>query len=233
MRSKYQASAERIPAFHAGSIKKAFLALALALALLSPACQKPRYVGHKQVIVNPTSPIDKQHMSSHQIYFNQFLQDGVYECTATAVGPHQLLTAGHCYMNRSEIYLDRSSHTTQILGILVDGNDHSIYVVDTTFDTYSKIDQRPLTAYEKVHFWGNPGKNYDVYREGYFVNQFYDKDAELVLQQFVLPVYGGDSGSGMFDANGNIVAVVSLGNTSAQEYSLPLSFTDAQLATLK
>jgi len=39
----------------------------------------------------------------------------------------------------------------------------------------------------------------------------------------------GDSGAGIMDAEGNVVAVVSLANESAEELSLPLAFSQKQL----
>lgn len=210
----------------------------LALAMILSSCHKTsvahKDIGHKQVIINPTTSLDKQHMSSHQIMFDQFLEDGRYECTATAVGPHTLLTAGHCYANMNHVYIDREmSNPVKIISIQIDGDDHSLYTVDYTFGVWANINQRPLVTNEKVHFWGNPGKSYDVYREGYFTVESYEPEVGASLQHFVLPAYGGDSGSGLFDENGDVVAVISLGDKSAGEYSLPLAFTPAQLATIK
>jgi V8-like Glu-specific endopeptidase len=60
-----------------------------------------------------------------------------------------------------------------------------------------------------------------------------DLDPALTVQfeNFILPTFGGDSGSGVFDENGSIVAVTSMGDKSADSLDVPLAFTQDQLDT--
>ncbi len=112
-----------------------------------------------------------------------------------------------------------------------DGNDHIIYVVDRNFQDYAEIAQRPLIAGEWVHFWGNPLKDNDISRSGWFKESKMVDDIENI-QVFVLPVYPGDSGSGIFDESGKIVAVVTM-NNGVEEGSLSLQFTPLQLSAIR
>jgi hypothetical protein len=129
--------------------------------------------------------------------------------------------------------LDKETEPTKILSAVIDGQDHVIYMVDRTFDKWAGVSERELIPNEPVHFWGSPGHNSDVYRSGYFQESLSVKEIDATLtfkfQQFILPTFGGDSGSGIYDESGSIVAVVSMGDTSADNLDLPLAFSQAQL----
>lgn len=190
-----------------------------------------------QAVIAKT-PIELQHTTTHRIgVYDQFNGDPkknfgeVGHCSGTAIGEHAILTAQHCLQDSNLIRLDDDKEPTVIVAILTDGNDHVIYIVKHDFTTWSEIDQRPLVVNEPVHFWGAPGKNKDVYRSGYFAELAPEPeiDKTFLLQRFVLPTYGGDSGSGIFDENGKIVAVITFGDKSADELSEPLQFSDAQI----
>src|SRR5713226_3523673 len=62
-------------------------------------------------------------------------------CSATAIGPHALLTATHCELGSDELQIDGlSAHISKKLR---DGNDHTIYIFsDTTFPTYLPVSER-------------------------------------------------------------------------------------------
>lgn len=186
------------------------------------------------------SPIERQHASTHRIGVHSTLGalddlSPTAHCSATAVGPHALLTAQHCFMNSNTIKLDGSpTFNVKILAVMPDGNDHVIYIVNYTFQDFSPITQRSLLPGEKIHFWGNPGHLKDTYRDGTFTGMHYEPDLDFNLQTFLLPTYGGDSGSALFDKDGKIVAVVSLGATREPgEMSLPLQFTKGQLKAVQ
>jgi hypothetical protein len=216
------------------------IALALLLAL-TIGC-KPHAVVPPVVKVKPhviaAANLEEQHATTFRV--------GVYElfprnpkvahgeaghCSGTAVGPHTVLTAQHCFKDGNLIRVGNDEYPTHILAALVDGRDHVIYLTDRDFATWATIDQRSLVAKEPIHFWGAPGGNNDVYRTGYFrkMAPVEDVDKNFPFQNFILPTFPGDSGSGLFDANGSIVAVISMADESAGEYSLPLNFTDGQL----
>ncbi len=213
---------------------KAFvLFLALALGLSTPVIQNYTPVATK-------TAIEQQHATTHRIAVYDLLKGDkwnqeVAHCSGTVIGPHAILTAQHCFFDSNLIRLDEEKDPIRIVAALVDGNDHVIYLVDQTFKTWASINERTLIPNEPVHIWGSPGHNSDIYRHGYFVkySTIKELDPELKVQfeMFILPTFGGDSGSGVFDENGSIVAVTSMGDTSADSADMQLSFTSDQLDT--
>lgn len=205
---------------------KKFLVLILAGAMLAlPACRKHKF---KPAPVVRTA-LEIQHAATHRIAVYDFIEGEVGHCSATAIGPHALLTAQHCFKDSNVVRLDNEKVTTTIYAALLDGNDHVIYLVDRTFTDWAGVNERSLIAGEPVHMWGNPGRNSDMYRDGYFDKIEKIKHDPLSWLKFMLPIYPGDSGSGIFDANGSVVAVISMCNTSAENYDQPLAFTQRQL----
>lgn len=211
---------------------KKFLTLLLAAAMLAlPACHR-----HKPAPtpVEVKSAIENQHATTHRIGVYD-LSEEVGHCSGTAVGPNAILTAQHCFKDSNLIRLDADKKPVKIVAALIDGNDHVIYILDgVEFSAWSGITERALVANESVHFWGAPGKNPDVYRTGYFKKNAtlhdLDKDEPFIpIEVFVLPVFRGDSGSGIFDESGQIVGVVSMADESANSFNLPLAFTQDQL----
>jgi hypothetical protein len=213
---------------------KAFvIALMLALGISAPLPQPQP----TPAVVTKTA-IEQQHETTHRLGVYDLLKGDKWNqeighCSATVVGPHAILTAQHCFFDSNLIRLDAEKEPTVILAALVDGNDHVIYIVDRTFSRWASINERTLVVGEPVHIWGAPGKNVDVYRSGYFAGYSHEKDFDPTLtvqfENFILPIYGGDSGSGLFDENGNVVAVTSMGDQSADALDLPLIFTPSQL----
>jgi hypothetical protein len=184
--------------------------------------------------ITTKSPLEKQHAATHRVKLVSIVNalDKLTpnaHCSATAVSPFTLLTAGHCITNTNILYLDDEKKPTTILAEIPDGYDHILYIVDRNFPDFLSVTERPLIAKEPVHFWGNPGHSNDVYREGFYIDTKLEEELNgRIVERFILPAFGGDSGSGIMDANGNVVAVVSLGDESAEEWSLPLSFTAVQ-----
>lgn len=183
---------------------------------------------------NPTAPVKisetTQHAATHYMRVVSLLDDlpEKAHCSATAVSPYTLLTAAHCRTNSNIIYLDKDTQPTKILAEIMDGDDHVLYMVDREFKDYVPIAIRPLVKNEWVHFWGNPGDMRDVFHNGFFNKTFTELD--VTFQEFTMGVWGGDSGSGVLDENGNLVAVVSLGSKSSpKSLCLPIKFTEEQL----
>lgn len=196
------------------------------------------HVQHKKVmpkVVKVVAPFDRQKLSTHKISLTDFLEGPAGHCSGTAVSPHVILTAGHCVQNDNHIQIDFNVGPATIIAMTSDGHDHVLLLVDETFQYYSDIDQRLLVDGEHVHFWGAPGHNNSVYREGYYYGKEWEeeslkkKDADL----FILSVFPGDSGSGIFDENGNIISVTSMSNASSETANFPLSFTDMQLSLIQ
>lgn len=195
------------------------------------------YKNNTEPVVEPTTAIERQHANTHRIGVYDLpgvtFNSEVGHCSGTVVGPHAILTAQHCLRDSAFIRLDAEKNPIRIMAALFDNNDHVIYIVDRTFTTWTPIVQRELVVNEPVHFWGAPGKNSDVYRIGYFQKMTtmkeLDPDGKFQFQLFILPVFGGDSGSGILDESGNVIAVVSMADTSADNLDLPLAFTPGQL----
>jgi hypothetical protein len=209
------------------------------LLMLSLSCGK-----HKAPAppAKPLTAIEQQHAATHRIgVYEQFKGDPKKDfgeaghCSGTAVARNMILTAQHCFQDSNLIRIDADSTPTVILAALIDGNDHVIYIVRHKFSHWASIDQRKLVDGEHVHLWGSPGDNTNVYRTGYFVWLAPEPATgkQFMFQNFILPTFSGDSGSGIFDENGSVVAVVSFADESADELSEPLQFTDAQLEILR
>jgi V8-like Glu-specific endopeptidase len=214
---------------------KAFvLALMLALGMSAPMIEPV------QVSAVTKTAIEQQHATTHRIAVYSLTEGDTWNqeighCSGTVVGPHAILTAQHCFADSNTIRLDSEKDTVRIVAALIDGNDHVIYLVDRTFKMWASINERTLVSNEPVHIWGAPGHNSDVYRSGYFTGYVTEKDLDPALkvqfEKFILPTFGGDSGSGVFDENGSIVAVTSFGDKSAEGLDVPLAFTPDQLDT--
>lgn len=214
-----------------------FKTLVLTLILtLTASCHRRVQPKPSPVPVRKTA-IELQHGATHKISLfirvpenpDDDVTKPVGHCSGTVIGPHAILLAAHCTQDSDKIRLDNEILSTKIDAELPDGNDHVIYIVDRTFSTWVHVTERQLSPNEAVHFWGAPKHLNDVWRDGYFMGVKTPDDLGIEIQSFVLPVYPGDSGSGIFDKDGNVVAVVSMG-LGAEEWSLPLNFTVEQLA---
>ncbi len=169
--------------------------------------------------VVPPAPIDSLHAATHHIeQSNGELESD--SCSATAIGPHALLTAAHCQLGTDEVTVD--GKVTHIIGSIYDHHDHVILIVDLSFEHYLPVKEHTATT-EWVVMWGNPGHSKDVYRTGVYLQ---DEDGMHVYQ---LPIFPGDSGAGVITKDGSVIDVVSLGDRSAHAACLPLSFTPEQL----
>lgn len=218
-------------------MRSLYAALLCAAMIFSIGCARVTAFARYTTSAKPVesrSPVEQQHAATHKIGIRDVTDPTMHgHCSATAVGPHSLLTAQHCFTDSNVLYVDNNPDPAHIVLALIDGNDHVIYVVDRDFADWVPVTQRPLVVGEHVHLWGAPGKSDDVYRIGYFDKLDPVEDVAATLQIFVLPIFAGDSGAGVFDEQGNVVAVTSLGDRSAHDACFPLAFTPAQLAAIK
>lgn len=154
------------------------------------------------------------------------LEGGV--CSATAVGPRTLLSASHCIKEGQPVLLINGT-LYGILRIERDGHDHALIVVTKVFHQVATRGPEPKVG-DKVHWIGQPMGLENVYGEGLIVGHY--EDRQLIDGS----IWFGVSGSGLFNADGKLVGVVS-GILGQQIYKLgfawPLAFTKEQWAEVK
>lgn len=104
--------------------------------------------------------------------------------------------------------------------------------MDATFETYASIAAPPKQG-DHVFIFGNALGWHDLYREGYMVGVYHE--AGFIWTMYDMNTYMGDSGSGIFDVDGRVVAVLSAGfyaNIGGGGIklmaTLPISFTATQ-----
>lgn len=149
-----------------------------------------------------TAPItaDQNHRTVYSLIVSEGNKIGI--CSATAIATSAILTAEHCVSEKpSVIWLNGKK--TAVKEILTDKNDHAIVLVETKFP-YVATWGLPVKQREHVYFYGNPDGLLDLYREG--VVSYVDAEGSMVLD---INGWYGDSGSGVFDHTGKLVAVIS------------------------
>jgi hypothetical protein len=131
---------------------------------------------------------------------------GLGTCSGTVIGPHAILSATHCFTEHAPV---------KVNGVMVliereinDGADHTILIVDETFDYWASRGAQPSQG-DTVQLWGNPDGKTDWYRRGYMVGVDTDEEGRQV-RVYDVNGFFGDSGSGLFDADGRLIAVTSL-----------------------
>lgn len=149
-------------------------------------------------------------------------------CSATAVGPHALLTATHCELGSDDLAIEGQEKTAHIDGRIRDGNDHTIFLLSgVTFKVYAQIDlKNSISQGDDVFLFGNPGNWSDVYRRGYMAGIHQDLLGSESETLFDVAGWHGDSGAAIFDSRGEIAAVLTgLLSSSNAEGSLKLPFS--------
>ena len=86
-----------------------------------------------------SNPVGWVHDQTHRLVMT--FQDGKGSCSATAVGPHAILTAEHCLQAATSLSVD--GRLVAIKDVLLDRNDHAIVVVDETFTDYAAVADEP------------------------------------------------------------------------------------------
>jgi hypothetical protein len=179
--------------------------LLLAAALLVAGCVRHRPV--KPPVAQ--RPITLQQQAEHRVKF----PDG--QCTATAVGPHALLTAVHCdEADLTTVTLDLSMRKFHLLSKTLDGRDHVIYIVDgQEFRNFVPLQPgtHPAGTIEHVYIYGSGGGAYPPqYKAGersFAVVDTSEIDQADGLVYYTIPVIPGDSGAAIYGEDGRIVGV--------------------------
>jgi len=131
---------------------------------------------------------------------------GLGTCSGTIIGPHAILSAAHCFAEPAPIKVN--GVLVKVVKEIDDDADHSILIVDQTYTYWAQRVAAPVQG-EAVQLWGNPDGKTDWYRRGYVVGSDKDENGKPVLVYDVNGFFG-DSGSGVFDVDGNLVAVTSV-----------------------
>ena len=124
-------------------------------------------------------------------------EDGL--CSGTAVGPHTILTARHCFNHR---LVTVNNQPVEVGKVRPEGKDAVTVEVDRGFPVYLQRGPMPAQG-DRVRIWGNPLGEPDVMRVGYVARAWTDG---IVLD---MRVCFGDSGAGVVDDRNRVVAVIS------------------------
>ena len=174
--------------------------------------------------------LDNARESQYQI--RQSVITARSQCSATAIGPHALLTASHCELPTDELEI-RYLGVATIVARIRDGRDHTIYLLkDAEFKTWAPVDLAVPTQGEDVYFFGNPADLQLIYRKGYLSGQMSYNDTTIML--YVMSDWNGDSGAAIYSVTTNrILGVVSciipISETLKFTGAFSFAFTKAQI----
>lgn len=165
---------------------------------------------------NVSRRFKREHRAMHWIVTEN--RSDAAGCTATAIGPHALLTAQHCDLpsdgspviflvdpiKEPDYLIDRTNYW--ITGKVFDGSDHMILLVSgPAFADIVPYDVAPPRQGEMVAWFGNPLGIRDQFREGYVSGAtdapvpFQSKDKPQSMWRVAAGSLPGDSGSLVFD----------------------------------
>ncbi len=195
-------------------------------------------------------PVTFQQRTQHMVEFlsNAFLPGG--QCTATAIGPHAILTASHC--NESDeplsiLTLDYSTRRYNIVASKEDSHDHTIYLIDgpplrNYLPQSALLNTKPTRVGETVCVYGDGEGTFPPRRlcGGLAVLQqiedFSDVDQDQGIQYYTLGILHGDSGSAIFGEDGRVVGLVTYGfgldkrgEPAESAAGFPLTFSEQDL----
>lgn len=216
----------------------------LAAAILLAAVCSFRITHNKPT----TYYVTPQESATHMVTYVSEGGRELGECTATAIGPHALLTASHCAdeSDTTKIMLDLSTRRYRIKKILTDNRDHDIYLLDgPAFTNTVPYRTRQVKAGEHVYVWGDGEGQYPARRLDGTEKPIFDPsdvDAAQGEVHFTMPVIPGDSGSAVYADDGAIVAITTyrwdddsllnklLGIPNTSTLDFEPNFTNAQIA---
>lgn len=137
------------------------------------------------------------------------------ECSGTAVGPHAILTARHCY--HGEPVITANGKPCEVVKGRDDGNDHALLIVRGCGPFLARVKHgEPPRQGDEVFIFGNPIYFRDQLRVGLTTGTGIVEVAGMPLSKtqpfilFDLEIGPGDSGAGIFSDRGELVGVVSV-----------------------
>lgn len=147
--------------------------------------------------------INKASLSVYRFEFKANNQIG--NCSGTAISKKALLTAKHCLTNSDIRINDKILKPYKLYAD--DGDTGIIVFEDDIFINYSEISKTPASIGESVFMLGSPGPLSKILRSGEYSGYIIDKGKRYNFYNF--PIFFGDSGAGIFNEKGEIVACVS------------------------
>jgi V8-like Glu-specific endopeptidase len=197
---------------------KLLIAFAIVAALAAPAkkADTPTPEAPKNLTAVVDEPITKAHGATLQIGQQIISEQKI--CSATAIGPHAVLTATHCEVASDYLAIREGEGDYKILGRIRDGNDHTIYLVSgAAFKDFAPVVLTdPLAINEDVFTFGNPGEWEDIFQRGYIAGTQADHSVAAALAGgspdtilFSVQAYKGESGAAVFNSAGQVIAVIS------------------------
>jgi hypothetical protein len=184
-------------------------------------------------------PVTKNHKSIPQeklTHLMVFMGDGVSLCTATAIGPHALLTAEHCndgLTPSTKVRIDTSTHIYNLLGVTADDRDHVIYLLDgPAFQNITSVVARSPRPGENVFMVGCGQHEYPCeVKRGKILDEYNpsDVDAAAGIFYFSCAVVPGDSGAAVYGEDGEIVGIVTYQIVPGEGAGFVLAFSQRQL----
>lgn len=186
----------------------------------------------RKLAVKQPVVITLQQKATHRITMLDEDEVGRSVCTATAIGPDVLMTAEHCIKHglefTSAIRIDRSTKVYHLAGIGLDGRDHAMLFVDGVefTNTVSPLPVK-LNIGDPVYMYGNGDGQYPARKLSGVVIDCEDPsdiDAALDIACFSMPVIPGDSGSIVYDKDGNAAAIITYRHVVTKEISTAIGF---------
>jgi len=213
------------------SMKRTFLLLLLGLVLIAATAHLTR--PSKPEVSSLAAVHTSLPITTHKIEFVGLAIDPSH-CSATAIGPHAVLTASHCEEATDDLVIDQTK--VKIVSILRDKLDHSIILFNgPRFTAWSELKAVRLQPLQQLIICGNPLQLTQLYRTGFVAGQTLGPTGIPVIL-IDMNVYYGDSGAGVFTTSGDLIGVLNIvfGNQRNGNYFKLAgmnvnAFTDAQL----
>jgi hypothetical protein len=149
-------------------------------------------------------------------------------CSGTAISRTWILGASHCFSPETKT-IRANGELCEVHQIINDGNDHALVRLGgCTFKATAKLGKVAKVGAE-VFMWGSPQEFRDLLRFGRIAGHHAKAMPGMGTAQIVDITGGpGDSGAGVFNMDGTLSGVISIGNRMGVMGTFPLRFTDKQ-----